>query len=838
MSAANATEPAALTTDLRGPASRPFDLVLWPVSHPALGPIRIADPLFAIGRAELPFAVYDARVVASLSRRHARIFVEDGVAYVADLESSNGTTVNGIPVRAQPAPLGNADELRLGGTLVYRVQLVPRARETRGGVRLRSLTLAPVRADSGLQPIVLGRFPFLVGKSDSTFARYQDRQPHEVGYLSRRHAHIFVKGATPYVEDLGSRNGTFVNGQRLAEHAVALAEGTVLGFGGNHFLYAVKLDRCADESTSAAEAAIPPAPAVDAANPERTTFVTAPASFLDIFCVEPPASPPAAADEEQATEAAASDADPDVPRGRGGFARRVAAAAEVFAGSERAAMRGLLRWGAAVAAVLGTFALTLYLWDAAEREVKALFARGEYTQAAAAADAYLARNADSAEMRALATEALLKGHVPGWLRLVKAGEFDRARAVLAAAQALAGRNADVQPLLGELEWIAELEAFVAARGGVDAPIRIFADEETMRRIVQRWNDDTPRHQRALATIAAYVPEFRDPYAEALSRLRRLQTDESVYLAAIERLKAAIATELERGTPAALETVFTEYAEKYPRLAGLDALREDLRRYLEIDAEPRAHRLGRPVALLAGARFATPPFAAKFRALAASDRFPPAEVVRQYDTVAEAWRQGDANLAFAGLQKMITGAWAEPAARELAHKRAIVETHAALQHARGGAGYEERLAAFYASLDPHEDAYFLRATEGEVARYRGEALARARHALERAEALWRGYREGGPIDGRQRLKEVVSDEFRLQAQALAAAHEHAQRGVRVYAQFRATPPARLARVGEEIAAEAALQRRALLELRHVLDPRLLKAKLTLLGGRNDGERSAS
>jgi hypothetical protein len=207
-------------------------------------------------------------------------------------------------------------------------------------------------------------------------------------------------------------------------------------------------------------------------------------------------------------------------------------------------------------------------------------------------------------------------------------------------------------------------------------------------------------------------------------------------------------------------------------------------------------------------------------------------------VSEAWRQGDAKQAFAGLQKMLTGPWGDPAAKELAHKRAIVESHAALQRARGTAGYEERLAAFYGSLDPYEDAFFVRATEGEVGLYRNEALARARASLERAEVLWRQYRENGAIDGRQRLKEVVSNEFRHQAQSLAEAQEAAQRGVQVYAQFKAVPPAPLAKVQEEIAAEAELQRKALLELRHVLEPALLKAKLTLLGGRVDGDRRPS
>ena len=81
--------------------------------------------------------------------------------------------------------------------------------------KLVSLTLTPKRNHVGLQPIVVAQFPFLIGKSDDTFSRYQDKYPHQVNYISRRHAHIFVKGDTPFVEDLGSTNGTFVNGDRL-----------------------------------------------------------------------------------------------------------------------------------------------------------------------------------------------------------------------------------------------------------------------------------------------------------------------------------------------------------------------------------------------------------------------------------------------------------------------------------------------------------------------------------------------------------------------------------------------------------------------------------------------
>ena len=63
--------------------------------------------------------------------------------------------------------------------------------------------------------------------------------------------------------------------------------------------------------------------------------------------------------------------------------------------------------------------------------------------------------------------------------------------------------------------------------------------------------------------------------------------------------------------------------------------------------------------------------------------------------------------------------------------------AELQKARGTQGYDERLLAFYGSLDRDEDVYFIRATETDVGVFRNKALRRAQEMLNRAQALWRG-----------------------------------------------------------------------------------------------------
>lgn len=814
-------------------AAEAFHIVLQPVSHPELGPISIDDDLFAIGRTEAPFASYPPAVVDALSRRHARIFSERGGFHIADLGSKNGTTVNGVAVRERPTRLRDGDEIRFGGELAYRVKLEARAARPAAAGRVVGVTLAPERDDLGLQPIVVSRFPFLVSKNDEAFARYREPYPHQVNYLSRRHAHIFLKGGVPYVEDLGSTNGTFVDGKRLDEHAVPLEEGDVLAFGGHHFVYRVGLRR--EQALDPTVTRLAAAGDGDDLEADKTTFVAAPDSFLDIFCVDQPPQPEDEANPEDAQPAA--EASQDTGRRRGRLAVFLSELAMAFSGGGERNLKPWLWWGGAAAALVALVAVGVHFRGASEREVKDLMAGGQYARAATAADRYLAQHPDNAELKALGTEAVLRAHVPPWIAQLKAHNFDGAAATLAGMKAFAVHNSDVQAAVGELEWIGGLEQFFVGRGGEQAPIRIYADEERIKGLLRPWEEDAPGHQRTLDRIAAYVPEFRDFYPQALSRLRKLQGDDSVYLAAIGRLKAAIATELSQDRPEAVEALLKEYGEKYPRLAGLEAVREDLRRYLEIDAEVQARRLGRLAVLLSRAAFSTPPFQARLRELAAQGRLPPADVLKQYEAVSQSWRQGDVQRAFAGLERMNSGPWAETAARELTRRKRLAERFTELQKSRGGKGYDERLLAFWQSLDPDDDAYFVKATEADLAANRDQVLKRAQELMGRARDLWGRYRENGAIAGEDRAETAISGKFRSQARLLAEAQASARQGQRLYALLQAEVPAEWSGIEGEIAGEAARQRRSLLELGSVLEPGLLKAKLALMG-EPDGEQGQS
>lgn len=915
---------AMVKTSGGGPAPGPFDLVLKPLSRPDLGEIRIDDTVFAIGRSEKPFASYGNDVLNMLSRRHARIFREDGVVYLADVGSRNGTTVNRIGYGQTPCPLSDGDEICFGGGLSYRVQLKPRATTSPPEGTL-TLTLTPQAPDSGLDTIVIAKFPFLVSKSDANFSRYKKKGEHgrEVGYLSRRHAYIYRTGDQAFIEDLDSGNGTFVDGQRLQEHSVPLHDGAVIGFGGGYFVYRVEIRLQAARKprpeaartpavdavavpvvapapvrAAAAMAAASPAPEVSAPAPEaapgpaaeaprapaaapvpppvaeapppaprqpvaakpapvvvesdKTQFLAAPTSFLQIFCAADESKADAVADEP-ATPAAGV-----APAGKGAGARPSPAAAAAAAAAAEATPaprrrprnRALLLlsevaalasgsesdsprrpwWKlAAAAAVLAAVALVVYSWTASERDLKAALAGGDYAKAAALAGRLLESNPDDVDLKARATEAALKAYVPQWLDKVRAHDFDGAGGVLKGMAGLESHDADLRHLADELDWLGSLERLVASRGGPDAPIRIYADEDGVERLVGRWNDDTGEHQRALVRIASYVPQFGDWYGEALSHLRKLQSDATVDLPVIERLKASIAGDLGRDAPEALEAELRDAAARYPGIGGLDAVRQDLARYLEIRREARARKSGRLFALLHGARFSTPPFGQSLRTLTANGQLPSADLLAQYDAATRSWKDGKAADAFAALQRMMSaGSWGEAAAGELERRQQIASRFVALQQSRGSGGYVDALLAFRSSLDADEDAYFLHATDADLAQQKDQVIAKARDALARARGLWQEYRSLGAIDAPLRTESAMSSAFRDRARLLAGASDAARRGSRIYAQVDASGAAQWTPMKDEIDAEAGLQRRKLHDLGNVVDPGLLKAKLALLG----------
>ncbi len=135
-----------------------------------------------------------------VSSHHCRILLEDGKLFVEDLNSTNGTFVNGR--KAAPferTPFQAEDNLRLGSH--------PFSTKT---------FLAPSRAGGRLSPEQPAPHAIAVTEKETIFGR----DPAATICLnspqvSWRHARLLHTGDRFFLEDLGSTNGTFVNGSRI-----------------------------------------------------------------------------------------------------------------------------------------------------------------------------------------------------------------------------------------------------------------------------------------------------------------------------------------------------------------------------------------------------------------------------------------------------------------------------------------------------------------------------------------------------------------------------------------------------------------------------------------------
>lgn len=143
-----------------------------------------------------------ALAIPSLSRKHAQVFFDEGVLYVADSGSKNGTFINGRKIQPhEPVRVSSSDLIFFGGN--NELQLVFNPDD------FDSKTVGGNTTDiSGLlekkSKIIIGRS----SSCDLTLAHPT---------ISKQHASIERKSdGSVILKDLNSTNGTYVNGRRVS----------------------------------------------------------------------------------------------------------------------------------------------------------------------------------------------------------------------------------------------------------------------------------------------------------------------------------------------------------------------------------------------------------------------------------------------------------------------------------------------------------------------------------------------------------------------------------------------------------------------------------------------
>jgi ABC-type multidrug transport system ATPase subunit len=220
--------------------------------------IVLTKELTRLGRDPEGEVVIDADA-AVVSRRHAEIRLSDGQYAITDLKSFNGTLVNGQRI-TETVSLFDGDQIELGNSgprlrLIDPAHPAPAHRALQPGAPTPSQNLIPpafgqigamamrqtIVSTSGslrstkpltdaAQPQLLARLSF-DGRPQLSVGRAPDSDVRLDGLqISNRHARFVLTNGSVTVEDAGSTNGVYVNGERISgRRAVQLSDVIQIG---------------------------------------------------------------------------------------------------------------------------------------------------------------------------------------------------------------------------------------------------------------------------------------------------------------------------------------------------------------------------------------------------------------------------------------------------------------------------------------------------------------------------------------------------------------------------------------------------------------------------------
>lgn len=192
-------------------ATAPFPRQPLPLGTTVVGRLATSDwPLDLVG----------------ISQRHARLVATEASLSVTDLGSSNGTFVDGVRLDVdRETPLAPGHALRFGASSWRVVDLAAAAPERPAlpAFVLEPAPGAPTSPPPPPTPLVVQAGETIVGRAAAC-----DWQVDLAG-ISQRHAKVVRRADGLFVTDLGSSNGTFVDGARLdAERETPLAHAQTL----------------------------------------------------------------------------------------------------------------------------------------------------------------------------------------------------------------------------------------------------------------------------------------------------------------------------------------------------------------------------------------------------------------------------------------------------------------------------------------------------------------------------------------------------------------------------------------------------------------------------------
>jgi pSer/pThr/pTyr-binding forkhead associated (FHA) protein len=193
----------------------------------------------AVGREGPDVLIPDATV----SRKHAQITVSGNAVKLTDFGSTNGTTVNGSRIAPnEEVELKANDEIGFGAA-TFRLSMPgveagpPEPREAEEPAREPE----PENILARLIDTAGTKGEFFVTKEEVQIGRREGGIIIKDPYCSGRHATLTFEDEEWHITDLGSTNGTFVNGEKIEpDQKVAIKDGDEITLGQSKFVFKIE----------------------------------------------------------------------------------------------------------------------------------------------------------------------------------------------------------------------------------------------------------------------------------------------------------------------------------------------------------------------------------------------------------------------------------------------------------------------------------------------------------------------------------------------------------------------------------------------------------------------
>jgi ABC transport system ATP-binding/permease protein len=155
-----------------------------------------------------------------VSRRHCRIFLDNGTWFVEDLRSQRGTVVNGNPITCKTA-LKIGDQVQVGPVTLAFGSGVQESGQNPASEPVAAVAAVLFRGTPASE-IPLGS-QLIFGRGDEVDVLLNDP------VVSRRHAMVETGDNGYRILDLHSKSGSFVNGRRFDEHDLVIGDQIQIG---------------------------------------------------------------------------------------------------------------------------------------------------------------------------------------------------------------------------------------------------------------------------------------------------------------------------------------------------------------------------------------------------------------------------------------------------------------------------------------------------------------------------------------------------------------------------------------------------------------------------------